>query len=268
MHAVCETGPVALRRLDGEARLADAAGTDQGEQAGVGRFEQALDLGKLTAPADEWRGLGGQMIGTAVERLEVGELARQFGQDQLGKRFGLRQVLEPVRAEGPKGSALGQVLRDGDSCGFGQQDLAPVPSGGDARGPMHVDAHVAVAHQLRSARMEADPYTHDAALGPGMRRQDARRRSGGRHRAGCRREGHKEAVALGVDLDATVIGKRLAHQALMLGQDPRIGVAKAQEQLGGALDVAEEEGDGAGRQVRHGGASPRRVVDADGAMLP
>ncbi len=217
MRAVRETGPVPLRRFDGKARLADAAGTDKGEQAGVGRIEQTLDLGELTAPADERRGLGGQVVGAPVERLEVGELARQSSQDQLSERFGLRQVLEPVRAEGPEGGAFGQVLRDYHPGGFGQQDLAPVPGGGDARGAVHVEAHVvAVDHLARHPRVQSDPHAHGAALGPGVRRQGASRRRGGRHRAGRRREGHKEAVALGVDHDAAVIGKRLAHQALML----------------------------------------------------
>jgi hypothetical protein len=53
-----------------------------------------------------------------------------------------------------------------------------------------------------------------------MRRQGTSRHRGGRHR-----EGRKEAVALSVDLYTAVIGKCLAHQALILTEDVRIDVA-------------------------------------------
>ena len=76
----------------------------------------------------------------------------------------------------------------------------------------------------------------------------------GRERARGGREGHEERVALGVDLDAVVTGASLADHAPVLGE--RIGIrlcAKLVQKPRRALDVGEEERDGAGGEVaRHG----------------
>ena len=75
---------------------------------------------------------------------------------------------------------------------------------------------------------------------------------GRRDRARGRREGDEERVALGVDLDAAVARAGLADHTPMLGQ--RFGVSlgsKLVQELRRALDVGEEERDGAGREVAH-----------------
>jgi hypothetical protein len=57
-----------------------------------------------------------------------------------------------------------------------------------------------------------------------------------------------------------MIGKHLAHQALILSEDARIGVSETQEQLGAALDIAEQEGNGAGGERRCHGRPPVMAV--------
>ena len=74
------------------------------------------------------------------------------------------------------------------------------------------------------------------------------RRGGERSRRGRERE--EEGVTLRVDLDPALRGTGLADDAAVLGE--RIGVALGAERVQQprrALDVGEEEGDGAGREV-------------------
>ena len=72
-------------------------------------------------------------------------------------------------------------------------------------------------------------------------------RGGRRERPGRRREGEEEGVALRVDLDAAVASARLADDAAVLGERLRVGLgAELVQQPRRALDVGEEEGDGAG----------------------
>ena len=66
----------------------------------------------------------------------------------------------------------------------------------------------------------------------------------------CARERDKERVALGVDLDAAVRRESLAQDAPMLRQRSRVALrAQLVQELGRALHVGKEEGDGAGRKL-------------------
>ena len=87
-------------------------------------------------------------------------------------------------------------------------------------------------------------------IGPPARRDLRVLRGGDRGRSVG--EGDEERVALCVDLDATVADERVAKHATVLGQ--HLGVALGSElvqQLGRALDVGEEERDGARRELAH-----------------
>jgi hypothetical protein len=94
-----------------------------------------------------------------------------------------------------------------------------------------------------------DPHSHphrgrdESALGIG-RGSDGIRGSG---------ESDEEGIALRVDLDSAVLGERVSQDAPLLGEDVRIRVTELMEQLRRALDVGEEEGDCAGRQLCHAG---------------
>ena len=64
------------------------------------------------------------------------------------------------------------------------------------------------------------------------------------------REGEEEGVALRVDLDAALGGAGLPDHAPVLGERLRVPLgAELVQQPRRALDVGEEEGDGAGREV-------------------
>src|SRR5262249_3836555 len=89
------------------------------------------------------------------------------------------------------------------------------------------------------------------ATRPGMRSQGTGRL--GRGSLCCRRgrERDEEGIALSINLGATMGGKRGAQERLVLAERARVPVPQLLQQLGAALDVGEEEGDGAGRQSPH-----------------
>ena len=65
-----------------------------------------------------------------------------------------------------------------------------------------------------------------------------------------RREGEEEGVALRVHLDPALGGARLPDHAPVLGERLRVALgAELVQQPRRALDVGEEEGDGAGGEV-------------------
>ncbi len=71
-----------------------------------------------------------------------------------------------------------------------------------------------------------------------------------RDSVGSARERHEERVALGIDLDARVCGEGIPQQPPVLGK--KVGVCRSVllKESRRALDVREEEGDGAGRERR------------------
>ena len=87
-----------------------------------------------------------------------------------------------------------------------------------------------------------------------MDRSCAERRSqrrGGRKGAGSRREREEERVTLRIDLDSAAGHARLAYRPAVLSQSVGVGVRpQLVEQSRRALDVGEEEGDRAGREIR------------------
>ena len=64
-------------------------------------------------------------------------------------------------------------------------------------------------------------------------------------------EGHEEAISLRVDLVAAILLEGTSHQGSILLQHARVALAQVLKQVGGPLDVGEEERDGAHREVVH-----------------
>ena len=122
--------------------------------------------------------------------------------------------------------------------------LPPVTGSGDPRGAVDVGSHVALVRQQRRASVNAHPHRQLELL---------LRLAGGAERAGSGREGDKERVTLRVDLDAAVPLERVPQDAAMPGQHSRVVIrAELVQEARRPLDVREEKGDGAGRQVEHG----------------
>gem|GEM_PF-3712160 len=99
--------------------------------------------------------------------------------------------------------------------------------------------------------MRFDADAHLYSLGPGMVTEGPLGFDGGVEGPLGRGEGVEEGVSLGVDLDPFVGGKGLSQQGAVVLEDVAVAGAEGVQQARGALDVGEEEGDGACGQVSH-----------------
>ncbi len=223
----------ATGRLQPEARLPRPAGPREREQADVVLRQEPGHLHQLLLAAQERRRGDGQI--RLVEALQ----RREATVPELVDALGRRQVLEPVLAEVAETIRADQGGRRGRD-----QHLPAVAARGDAGGPVHVHPDVASVGQVRRAGVDAhaDP---DRACGKALERRGRRL-----ERSGRSRERDEERVTLRVDLDTPLGAERLTQEAAMLRQSVGVRVgAELVQQLRRALDVGEEKGDGAGREI-------------------
>src|SRR4026209_308811 len=119
-----------------------------------------------------------------------------------------------------------------------------MPAGCDPCSSMDVAADVALVGQKRRPRVYADTHSNQAAperLGKAGRCHECSRSSG---------ECKEERVTLGVNLDPALADACLATQTAMLRERRGVGLrSEFVQQPRRALNVSEEEGDGAGRKV-------------------
>src|SRR5439155_26227056 len=189
---------------------------------------------RLPRAADERFRLNGQVRG--VERAQRRE---RFGSD-LESPLGCCEVLHPMPPEISDGACFGDY-----TCPFGKHDLAAVCDACDPRRSVHVEAHIPLVRHERLAGVEAYADADRAAV------ERPLAFGGGRESVFRARKSDEEGVALGVDLDAAVAGEGLPEDAPVLRQRVGVGVAELVQQACRALDVGEEEGDGAGRELAH-----------------
>jgi hypothetical protein len=130
------------------------------------------------------------------------------------------------------GDEIASCLRD--------KHLAAVRGRTDTGGAVHVHAHVPLGRHLRLTGVDAHAHGQRERGLCLLRRGD---------RGGCRREGDEEGVALRIHLDAPVPLAGRAQDAAVLGQQVGVALAVLLQQPRRALDVGEEEGDGAGGEL-------------------
>ena len=215
------------RELDREARLAGSSRADDREHPRVALVDQRDRVEQLLLAAEERRGRSREL--DAPGRSERWELTVA----ELVEANCAFEVLEPMPAD--VAERLGVEERRGRRR---DEDLVPVRERGDARAAVDVLAHVTLLGYGRRAGVQPHAHADRSRLEPLARRLRGRRRS-----SRCR-ERDEERVALRVDLDAAVRGRRLAHDAPVLRE--RVGVARRPElvqQARRALDVGEEERD-------------------------
>ena len=127
-------------------------------------------------------------------------------------------------------------------------DLAAVPDGRDAGGPVDIEAAVIVAGEMCLARVETHPYPNVGAGRPGPCAEGSLPVDGGLEPCPGLLERREHRVTLGPDADAAVTSDRVAEQAEVDRVD-RVPVRSERErQSHRALDVRPQEGDGPGRQ--------------------
>ncbi len=130
------------------------------------------------------------------------------------------------------------------------EHLPSVCRGGDARRQMDGQPDVVVPAPDGLTRVQAHPHPHRDPLRPPVRAErplPRDRRGDGRPGA---REHREEGVALGAQVQAAGVPYRRSEQPVVILQDGAVVRAQTLHQPGRALDVGEQEGDGARREVR------------------
>ena len=167
------------------------------------------------------------------------ELLGEAGRDDLEEPLGLGQPVQLVLAEVLQLDAAGQL----DVRRVGHEDLAAVAGLRDPRRPVHVEADVVAVLERRLARVDADSDAELDPVLPRVSRDGALRLEGRLERARSLVEGGEHLVAAAVDLPPAGPLDRLAHEAAVVRDQPRVGPLVLAEDPRRALDVREEEGD-------------------------
>ena len=132
-------------------------------------------------------------------------------------------------------------------------------SGGDARRAVDVDADVALVGHDRLAGVEPHAYADRAVLERGPRFRGSGNGFGGA------RKRDEEGIALRVDLDPECLANASLRAAPVLGEEVGVCRPVLLEEPRRALDVGEEEGDGAARELAR--AHDRRILRTRAAPL-
>ena len=156
---------------------------------------------------------------------------------ELVDAFRCGQVFEPVLAEIPKLVRTDEITRR-----LRNEHLPAVADRGDARCPVNIDSDIALLRQERLACVESNSHANWTF-------QCALRIRGRSERLAGTREGNEEGIALGVHLDTTVPRERIAQRVSMRCKLIRVCVTELVQQTRRALDVREQEGDGAGWKI-------------------
>ena len=220
--------------MQGEARLAGPTRAGERQQADVRPRDQRLHFLQLTLPAEKRR-CGDREI-RLVQRLQ----GRKVGVAELVEPLRCGEVLQAVLTEIAEAVVAGEVARR-----LAEEDLAAVAGCGDPSRAVDVQPDVALIGDHRLTRVQSHSNAHRTAV----ERLPA---IGGC----CERildpdERNEEGVALGIHLDAAVACEGFPQDAAVLGQRVCVSVAELVQQPSRALDVGEEERDGAGRELAH-----------------
>jgi hypothetical protein len=168
----------------------------------------------------------------------------------------LEETLRPIeilQLEGPQiayPSIRRKLVLDQLPRRVGEQHLAAVTRRADPRCPVHTKAHVPLTGRTWFSRMHSHSHPNLDTLRPTMPGKSALSLGRARNRITSAAIRDEERVALRVDLPPFVGGEALAENPLVICENRLVTLTKLFEKPGRALDVREEEGDGARRQCR------------------
>ena len=168
------------RRLDGEARLADPAGSGQRHESGL---LEELDERRASSSSRPDGTRSADRAGCPTRAAPVrsgGKSVGESGDVELAEALGSRDVAQDVSAEIAQGRTVREGVLDQRRRGLGQHDLAAMARGGDPSGTVHVEPAVVVTGKVRLARMEAHPDADRIVPGPRFSGQRALRIGRGR----------------------------------------------------------------------------------------
>jgi hypothetical protein len=163
--------------LDGEARLAAPACTDERDQAPIG--EEQAGLSHLADASDEGRELDGEVVRHPVQRPQRWEIEGQARPAELGDAFRPAEVTEVVDAEVPEEPAVRQLISHEHGGGRRHQDLPRMGQGPQSGAAVERLAHVAsLVAQSGVASMYRHAQLHVEAARPRFLVEGPRQRGG------------------------------------------------------------------------------------------
>src|SRR6476660_5444981 len=189
--------------LECQPGLARSARTDEREQATAGVLQQPLDRLELRRPPHERRSWYREVLHARLDRLQEREGAGKPWNLELVDPLRGAQILEAVHAE------IADRRVDERTGRLGQEHLPNVADRGDPGTFVNVDNDVPLLCQPGCAGMQPHANANRAAGKCAL----AVRSSGDRARCAC--ESNEERIALGVDLNASVVGERRAEPTPM-----------------------------------------------------
>ena len=208
-------------KLDGEARLARPAGSQEGHQAVVG--QQPLELGELAFAPDEARHPRREVGRLDVDGPDRWELRGQTVDRQLVQPIRLDEPAQAVFTEVDEGDALGQRAARERHRRLRQEDLATMGRRRHPGGAVDVAPDVVVATGDAFAGVETHPHADDRVRRPGLGSQRPLRLDGGGDGRRCVAEHDQERVALCPALDAVVRGAGRTQDRVVTLEDRAIG---------------------------------------------
>jgi hypothetical protein len=257
-------GPGLGGELLGDAGLADAGlAGDQHELPlpAEGAVERGPQQGPLGVAADEGH-LVGMLGALRRHRRGRGQLGMGEREDVLGPGQPPQVVGAHVDQAGPVRELVGHQLGRGP----GQQDLPALAEPAQPRGAVERLAVVVAVAQLGLAGVQRSPGRQLQATRPAPGAELPLERQGrGRGLAGAREHRHRRvALAAGLDEPPAVGGDGPGDQLLVLGQRDAHHRPVPLPQGRGALDVGQQEGEDALRELMTVGPAPHAATPGRG----
>ena len=212
------------RRLQRQARLADAARPGQRQQPGPragsvrSRAEQRRRPRQLVSPTEERRRLGREVGQSTVERVERREGGGQAGGDQLGDALRPVEVPEAVLAEVQESHPLRQVVAGQLRRRQREEHLPAVPGVEQAGDAVQRLPEIVAAPRLGLAGVQRHPRPQRPDRAPVLGGQRPLRRHRRGDGLGGDGEGGADLVADRLEDDPAVAGDGLAQQGVVAGE--------------------------------------------------
>ena len=250
------------RHFEREARFADAARADQGEE--TGRGEETPDFRNVVLTANKRCEFSREVIRRRIDRAERRKILHEERVHDLKDPLGVRDIAQPDYAEiaqrdvrgQPPPRELGDCMRDEHlAAARGIHDPSRPVDGGSEK--------VAVAGR-GNARVQAtaDANGHLRVLlhlGERLLQGDGRA-----NRVDRVVERRMRAIARHLDDGSAMISHRGTRQCIVALQCLRHPLRRAFPKAAAAFDVGEKEGDDPGREI-HARTVPRPVATGNGS---
>jgi hypothetical protein len=211
-------------------------------------LEQPPHVTQFPLATDQRSRLDRKIRWSVFERPRRRKVVRNTVCEQLVEALRVGQILQTVPAKVAETKAVdllfGQELVDH----LGNKHLPAVRSGCDSCGTVNRESNVFVPAHQSLPGVKSHPNAKLYGRGPLLRGNPLLYLTGGRDGVAWTDERNEERIAFCIDF-APVVGGDLSQYLVVLSENGRVTVSpQLMQQLRRALDVGEQERDGAGRE--------------------